>query len=204
MCLPVCCFQLLFAGMLSTYCSEAAASLAETMALKESVQNLKVTFTGFFSWSLQADQIGEHRVAAVAGRRERQESLRGACAAEALAEIPLCGCSAIESARPRSCHQDWPSCRAWGCKAREGVEIPETHKGKNLLCFLSEEELFNFFPWDLIYKNFLTQGEWSSSVFVTEFHYVHLCKWILKALRRVLQKQRMKKCAKKILSCSEN
>lgn len=39
---------MLFAGMLSAYCSTAAASIAETMALRESVQNLKVIFIGFF------------------------------------------------------------------------------------------------------------------------------------------------------------
>lgn len=54
-CFPVC-FQV-FAGMLSSYCSKAAASVAEAMALKESVQNLKVIFIGFFYYSFQANQI---------------------------------------------------------------------------------------------------------------------------------------------------
>lgn len=38
-----------------------------------------------------------------------------------------------------------------------------------------KKQLFNFFSWDLIFKNFLTKGQLSSSVFVIKFHSVHLC-----------------------------
>lgn len=154
------------AGMLSTYCSEAAASVAETMALKESVQNLKVTLIGFFpvlcrlTKSESAEsllwQAGGSSRSRCAPAVPRKRSDRSPCVAAAPSKPPGHGHRAATRAGPAALPE--------AAKPEKESRSQKHTRVKICLVLLVKKSCLTYF-----------HGTWFVNIFLLKVNYLHLC-----------------------------